>query len=264
MQDTAGAKSNDAKPTDYDLDCPEEFRAILHTFSAAQIHDAYPAIHMYDDPHARDYLSFLMFLRRYHGYKFAWIMENDVRYTGRNWGVFLNNVLNGAIAASGNEQVPIKLDDSWALLPSADVKLPDFLSFRNGEIPTSAPISNDRKPRDTERWKLANNIPNQVVIFGVSRQYVDVLHEHSVEGNGGYIEEFILTLAVEEKMSVVAVPLPGFGGASIHCCFYVGTEYYTDWFQRGQCRHPNLVHPVKNDNASIWGDNKVLFPIEAG
>ena len=38
------AGSVGTRPTDFLLDCPEEFRPILQTFTAKALHDAYPQV----------------------------------------------------------------------------------------------------------------------------------------------------------------------------------------------------------------------------
>ncbi|KAL0026109.1 hypothetical protein WJX79_000493 [Trebouxia sp. C0005] len=154
-QDTsANASDSNARPTNFILDCPEEVRSIVRTFTAATVHGAYPLLHKFDDPHSRDYLTYLTFLRR---------------------------------------------------------------------------------------------------------QYVDILHELSVEGNGGYVEDFVATVAVEENLSIVSMPHAEYGGYSFHCCIPDGTQYYTDWYLTGECRNFALNHPVKNDNESIWGKTQEYF-----
>ena len=74
LQDSSSdAPDSNARPTNFILDCPEEVHSILHTFTAATVHDAYPLLYEFDDPHLRDYLTYLTFLRPYPGYKFAWV-----------------------------------------------------------------------------------------------------------------------------------------------------------------------------------------------
>lgn len=234
------------------MDVPEEFRLILHTFTATGVHDAYPMLHQYNNPHSRDYLSYLVFLRRYHGYKFAWVLESDVRYTGPDWGGLLNSMLNMAVASLSEESIQLS-NNSLTDLPPSHAELPDLVVMHRTKIPTEVPITDKWVPRDTEHWRFHNLEKVLVNLWGMSRQYVDILHEHSVEGNGGYVEDFVATLAIEEKLSIVSMPPAEFGGLSFHCCIPAGTIYYDDWYVSGQCRHYALNHPVKNSNETVWG-----------
>ena len=265
MQDSAGKEaSQGAKPTDFDLDCPAEFRAISLTFTAKQIHDAYPLLHLYDKPSAREYLDMSVFMQRYHGYKFAWVLESDMRYTGADWGVFLNSMLNLALTALGtSNSIPEQYTESLSSLPTPDAKLPDLVVMRHGAINDQlilgADITETYKPRDAEHWRFKRMLPGGTTFFGISRLYADILHVYSVDGVGGYIEEFLITLAVEEELDIVSMPFPEFGGAMIHCCIYHGRQYYNHWYLSKECRHPALVHPVKNSNESIWGRGQDRF-----
>ena len=47
-----------------------------------------------------------------------------------------------------------------------------------------------------------------------------------LQGNGGYIEEFMASLAAEEKLDVVSMPFAEWEGQSWHCCMDAGTKYY--------------------------------------
>ena len=49
-------------------------------------------------------------------------------------------------------------------------------------------------------------------VFGMSRKLGSLMHSYSLEGLGGYIEEFVPTLAKESGLRVVSVPVPLFGG----------------------------------------------------
>ena len=116
-------------------------------------------------------------------------------------------------------------------------------------------------PRDVENWRFANLFGAGVMLVGISRRYVDTLHEHSVEGNGGYVEDFMLTLAVEEKLDIVSMPLALWEGPSIHCCTDFGARYYEDWFLSGERRSAAVIHPQKNSNQTIWGKPQSWFAV---
>ena len=255
LQDTVSEESSvHAKPTDLDLDCPQEFQAIMHTFSAKMLHDAYPLLHLYDAPLQREYLGVLVFLRRYEGYKFAWIIEKDVRYTGADWGHFLTGMLNLAIAPL-HGQTFAHHNETLIMLPGPDTKVPDFVTMGHATVPFEEPMTESYQPRDTEKWKFNNYVKTMTNIWGASRLYIELLRDHSMDGNGGFIEDFVLTVAVEENLDVVTMPYPDFdGGASINCCGTVADQYYTNWYLSGQCRYPAILHPVKNTDSSIWGD----------
>ena len=241
------------------MDCPEEFRPILQTFSAKQLHDAYPLLHKYDDPHARDYLVPLYYLRRYRGYSFAWLLEYDLRYTGADWGVFLNAMLNLGIESLAGKQPRSDYTSDLGLPPDLDAQLPDFVREDDAVIGYNDPLTEEHMPRDVEHWQFANLFDTGVNLIGVSRRYIDTLHEHSVEGNGGYAEDFMLTLAVEEKLDVVSMPLALWEGPSIHCCLDFGVRYYEDWFLSGECRSAAVIHPIKNYNQTNWGKPESWF-----
>ena len=259
LQDTSGDRTkSDSKPTDFLLDCPAEMRPILVTFTANRLHDAYPLLHQFDNPHARDYLGYVLFMQRYHAYKFAWVLESDVRFTGPDWGALLNSMLNMAAASLENRTFQ-QYDSSLAALPTDDIKLPDLVLMRHSKVPAEAPITKESQPRDMEHWRFSNFHGVAVNLWGMSRQYSEILHEHSVEGNGGFVEDFVATMAIEERLSIVSVPPAEFGGHSFHCCIPDGTLYYTDWYVTGECRQFALNHPVKNDNETIWGKAAMKF-----
>lgn len=44
----------------------------------------------------------------------------------------------------------------------------------------------------------------------MSKKYGESLHNYAMEGLGGYIEEFIPTMAKEVGLTVVSVPIPLF------------------------------------------------------
>ncbi|KAL0026186.1 hypothetical protein WJX79_010712 [Trebouxia sp. C0005] len=169
-----------------------------------------------------------------------------------NWGSLLNSILNMAAASLMGTNFQ-EFDSSLATLPASDVELPDLVLMRHQEIPHESPITSTDAPRDTEHWKFQNFFKVLVNMWGMSRQYIDILHELSIEGNGGFVEDFVATMAVEEKLSIVSMPYAEYGGRSFHCCIPDGTRYYSDWYLTGECRNYALSHPVKNDNESIWG-----------
>lgn len=47
--------------------------------------------------------------------------------------------------------------------------------------------------------------------MGLSRKLADTLHLYSMDGMGGFIEEFVPSLAVEADMTVVSIPIREFG-----------------------------------------------------
>lgn len=47
-------------------------------------------------------------------------------------------------------------------------------------------------------------------LFGMSRKYSEMIHSYAVEGIGGYIEEFVPSMAKETNLSVVSVPVSMF------------------------------------------------------
>ena len=251
---------NNDKPTDFLLDVPEEFQAISQTFSGQAVHDAYPLLHMYDRTSFRDYLPTMLFLQRYAGYRFAWIVEDDVRYTGADWGKAFNCMLNIAVASLKGQNIE-GYSDELAFVPSANAILPDLIVTEHDLIPDVDPITDTHKPaRDTERYAYKNFHKVRVQLYGVSRRYVEVVHNTSVAGNGGYVEEFVASAAIDEGLDIVSMPYSEFGGAdshsAMHCCFDTGTRYYTDWYLKHECRQYAFVHPVKNrhEDKSVWDE----------
>ena len=201
----------------------------------------------------------LYYLRRYSGYRFAWILEYDLRYTGDDWGAFLNAMLNLGSESLAGKEPRSEYTSDLGLPPDPDAQLPDFVLEEHYEIGYNEPLTEEHMPRDIEHWHFANFFFTRVNLIGVSRRYVDILHEHSVEGNGGYVEDFMLTLAIEERLDVVSMPLAMWEGPSIHCCTDFGLRYYEDWFLSGECRSAAVIHPMKNSNQTIWGEPQYWF-----
>ena len=240
----------------------------MYTFTAEQIHTAYPLLHKYDYPHARDYLPALVFLRRYPGYKFAWVIENDVRYTGPSWGAYFNSLLNIAVAAMDGSPYEA-YSDELAVAPSLDVTLPDFVDFREQIVPHVRPVEWNRtsdnpreiRPNDADNFRFENYIRTFAMAFGMSRRYIDRLHAHSIRGNGGYIEETLMSLAIEEKLNIVSIPSAIWNvqfteadkQRGLLWCMAGAMRYYEDWFTSGQCRQYHMIHPMKNINETVWG-----------
>ena len=268
MQDTTGlGPPADARPTDFLLDCPEEVRPILYTFTAEQVHNEYPLLHSYKNPHDRDYLSVSVFLHRYPGYRFAWVIENDVRYTGPSWGAYFNSMLNIAVAAMNGSPYEA-YSDELAVAPGLDTKLPDFVDFRESIVPHVRPVDwygtkNPKliRPHDADDFYFKNYIRTWAMAFGMSRRYIDHLHAHSIRGNGGYIEEVLMSLAIEEKLDIVSIPIATWNVRFTEADKYHGLDWYThggmryyeNWFTGGQCRYFHMIHPMKSRNETVWG-----------
>ena len=268
MQDTTGLTAPaDARPTDFLLDCPEEVRPILYAFTAEQVHKAYPLLHLYDSSHSRDYLPALMFLRRYPGYRFAWVIESDVRYTGTSWGAYFNSLLNIAVAAMNGSPYEA-YSDELAVAPGLDIKIPDFVDFRESVVPHVRPVHwdgtedpNQIRPLDADNFRFKHYIRTWAMAFGMSRRYIDRLHAHSIQGSGGSIEEVLLSVAIEEKLDIVSIPSAAWdvqfseAGKDDGLEWYTagGTRYYEDWFTSGQCRQYHMIHPMTNSNETVWG-----------
>jgi len=243
------------KPTEYQLNCPEEFRPILQTFTAEMVHHAYPLLHWYHLEHGRDYLSYLLFLRRYSEYDFAWILENDVRYTGADWGIFLNTRLALAIDALANKSLPASFSPGYAVLPNSGVPLPDCIFSGVYDISIGndlAELKEGHAPIDLHNWHYSTFYHTFANLIGLSRRYINTLHEVSVEGNGGFVEEFLLTMAVEERLNIAIVPNVDYDGPLFQCCSDNATKYYEDWYSSKQCRSYALIHPMHNRNGTLW------------
>lgn len=72
-----------ATPLYYSQAVPREFRGMLVSFEALELHQAFPRVHLYNHPQSRqgrEVLGITLFLQRFPGYKFTWFLEWDVRW----------------------------------------------------------------------------------------------------------------------------------------------------------------------------------------
>ena len=76
----------------------------------------------------------LYYMRRYPGYQFAWVLENDIRYTGADWGLFWNAMLNLGIQSLAGKQPRLEYTSDLGVLPDLDAQLPDFVLEADVEI----------------------------------------------------------------------------------------------------------------------------------
>ena len=106
-----------------------------------------------------------------------------------------------------------EFDSSLVTLPASDVELPDLVLMSHQEIPSESPVTSKWAPTDVEHWRFWNLVRVLVNLWGMSRQYIDILHELSKEGNSGYVEDFIATMAVEENLSIVSIPHAEYGAS---------------------------------------------------
>ena len=243
---------HNGNPSHYRLGVPEEFRPILQTFTAQQVHDAFPSLHVFDNSMAREYLAVAMFLRRYPGYDFVWMTEYDARYIGLSWGHYLNSALNIAVATLAGTAVD-PADVLLRNLPLSTAKLPDILVFSTATHGAGT-VTESFKPRDIDKWDFKTMIPIGAVLLGFSKSFYSLLIHHSLQGYGGYLEEYLATLAFEEGLDGVFVSAGTWAGTNpIHCCDLTAVQYYDEFYLRDGCQAYALLHPVKNANISIWG-----------
>ena len=263
LQDTITDKDIPAtNPTNYTLDCPPEFRSILQSFSASDLHKEYPLVHVHNRPLTREYLPASFFFHRYTGYRFAWLIEDDVRYTGAHWGIMLNTLLHASAGALLDVNIT-EFHTGLGMCPNKSVQPPDLVilghRYAGDEVLEAALVTPESRIRDASQFHLRYFKKANSVFFGISNLYQKLLHHHSVHGNAAYVEDFLLSLALEEKLNVSLVNFADWGGNSISCCGPFGLKYYTNWYIEKDCRYYTLVHPIKNKNESVWGPTLTEF-----
>lgn len=247
---------------------PEEFWPLVHTFTAEQLHGLYPAAHNHRlegiqsetiSNTKREYLEPVVFLRRYSAYKFAFILEYDVRCIGKSWGSFWNRALKIAVQNVADQELGSLEDEVSSpdmFLQEHHLILPDLILFSDAiNVPLKLE-EKDNESRQSPQWRFGDVVYKEFTsVYGMSQKMVYDIHRHSLEGSAGFIEEFIPTLAAHESdIQVAVVPLGTWNDVSVlHCCSDVSTRIYDEWYQSETCHAFTILHPVKNANESVWG-----------
>lgn len=243
----------DTGPVHFQLGVPKEFQRLVHTFTAEQIHTMYPEAHNYRreghfgyDQSKTEYMGPALFLRSYPVYKFAWVMEHDCRYIGDSWGSLLSQMLHIAV------RTIVSADAKTAFFkPKAPRQpLPDFIFLDDvirGPLPNNWYDSGVRK---NPKFKWETPFKEMTGLYGMSQNAVHRIHEVSLRGESGFIEEFLPTLAVNLELDVVLVPTGSWNGRpSLDNGWDVNPTMYDNWYWSGECHPYALLHPVKRENS---------------
>ena len=179
-------------------------------------------------------------------YKFAWLMEYDVRLIG-HWGDFFDAAFTLARWAPDqpwqafDEKLEGPMQRKGIAKDPPEAAYPDLVTFWPHE--------------EHELWKetrVGMNGPNMYslhMVWGGSRELFNQMHDYSMQGRTAYYEVFMPTIARHHGMKAVSIPhaiwTEGAGPESYHCCMSGAPRLYTDWYLGGQCAKLTLVHPVK-------------------
>ena len=241
---------------------PEEFRPLLQTFDAQQLHAEFPDAHRYRDRRHwgetdfrwREYLGTSMFLDRFRAYEFAWIVEHDVRYTGKDWGVLLNKLMHISSQALGYHLIGGR-EENLLSLPAEEAFQPEFIVF--SPVLLAPEVSSAESLMDNSSWVYPTDVKYFVNMYGISRRMNDFLIGQSKLGNGGFAEQFVPSTALHCDVKAVTISLGvWFSEHPMHCCADQIVDIYNSWFATGRALIAMLLHPIKNTNASIWVESK--------
>lgn len=252
LQDSIGPDpAVDTGPAQFLLAVPEEFRPLLQTFTAEQLHSLYPNAHHYRipgssgyNPQKREYLGPTAFMRRFPLYRFAFVVEYDVRFIGLSWGEFFTSALHIAIRQLVDSDTRSSILKPKAHRPA----FPDLLLFSH-EISGVVPVAIDNGVSNDPQFKFPPNstFKEMAVIYGMSHKMVQTIHRYSTEGYAGFIEEFLPTVAAHSDVDVVVIPLGEWDETlALHCCTNLNEGMYKEWQSSGLCHPFTILHPVKN------------------
>lgn len=258
MQDSVEERPQATSPVHHLKQVPVEFRHLLQSFTAFQLHDTFPSAHSYKrwpgtDFYWREYLGPVMFMDRNQVYRFAFSVESDVRYTGRSWGNFFNAALHIASRTLSNQDVEetpgdISLDE----LSKEDVPQPDLILFPPFLLHPEDVVSHQNL-QDNRSWPFPTVISTGMTLFGFSRRMNDQLLKHSRAGHGGFIEQFVPSVAFNEDVNTVIVSVGVYGAVDpLHCCVQATAQAYDRWFLSDDCWNSIPMHPIKNNNLTVW------------
>ena len=244
---------------------PEEFRGLIQNFDAQQLHSAFPNVHNYRersrwgevDYQWREYLGPALFMERFRGYNFTFIVEHDVRYTGKHWGKFLNSCMQiGSRALGHKSRLPVREGSTIAKKRQHD---PDFIIFSPDLIHPVTVVDNPGDLMDNTSWHYPNTLKYFTMMYGMSRKFNQYIVEQSEKGNGGFSEQFLPSVALHEDVKAVSTSLGVWEDSHpLHCCMPQITAIYDNWYLSGKHLCSLLLHPVKNINESVWTDNDEL------
>ncbi|KAK9824725.1 hypothetical protein WJX74_001430 [Apatococcus lobatus] len=191
-------------------------------------------------------LPMTWFMYDHPGYKFAWVMEYDVRLIG-HWGQFLDAALQLAQWTPKNP---------WHSADEGSEKSKHTRALAEDPPPTAYPDLVTFWPyEEHEHWidtRVGMEGPNMYslhMVWGGSRDLFDRMHDYSMQGRTAYYEVFMATIARHHGMKYVSIPhaiwTEGAGPESYHCCIAGAPRLYTDWYHGSHCAKLTLVHPVK-------------------
>ena len=87
----------------------------------------------------------------------------------------------------------------------------------------------------------------------MSRKFNQLVVDQSEQGNAGFAEQFLPSVALNEEVNAVSISLGVWADEHpLHCCMPQITAIYDDWYLSGKHLTALLLHPIKNDNVSVW------------
>lgn len=197
-----------------------------------------------------------LFMERYAAYEFAFVVEGDVRYTGRDWGHFFNSVFN-----IGTQALNSKPKEEIMFLEGVEdgQQKVDFITFFQHLKQPIEPTNENLQ--DNSTWKYPKVMYHMLQIYGISRKMNSIVVKESKKGNGGYLEQFLPSTALLSDLNAVTISLGMWiKEHPLHCCVPRITEMYNQWYLNGTCMASIPLHPVKN-NGSMWEMPPALWRI---
>ncbi|ORY45666.1 hypothetical protein BCR33DRAFT_716310 [Rhizoclosmatium globosum] len=226
---------------------PVEFHPLCFVFTDGDVYDAF---NIYDSQYFDAHTTFAYFMQLHPQYDFGWMIEDDVRYTGR-WNELFHNV-----------------DVLWRQRNPNKREGPDFVSFEDICEPSldweHYKSCASLFPRSGQRHTLG-------VVVGWSRRLTDYVIERLDRGENCYSEIFAPSIAHNKSLNSLFVPhtlftdnevnknlgrvpscsnsLPGQegtpGGWTYRCDGGTARRFYNTWKIYGSCFPAALLHPVK-------------------
>ena len=265
MQDSLASYAEEQNnPVQFLEKIPEEFRGLVQTFDAQQLHTFFPKAHIYRDRSKwgqvdyqwRDYLGATLFLDRFRGYNFTFIIEQDVRYTGEHWGKLLNSCIQIGTRALGHKsKLPVRKGPRVA---KRRQHKPDFIVFSPFVIHPDT-VDHPDSLMDNTSWHYPNTVKYFTTMYGLSRKFNQYVVEQSEKGNGGFPEQFLPSVALNEDVKAVSISLGLWEDEHpLHCCMDQITRIYDNWYLSDKHLTALLLHPIKNNNESVWTEAEGL------
>lgn len=225
---------------------PEDLQPYLHTWRSSMLYQRFPLL---DETKAHGgrwgdgppllYLPIMHFLNSLQQYRFAWVLEADVRYTG-HWGQFLDAALHHA-ARHGRH-------------PGADTAQCDGIHpCPQPDLVTLFPVQeHTMKWADTMQRMTPPFASSLLMAYGGSKRLFETLHNLTQAGMAGYFETFVPSAAVQAGLVTAVVQHRLYDGHTFHCCTSGAKHFYERWYVHPQqCAPAALLHPVKLRH-SMW------------